>query len=101
MGIGVIPARDPRIFSLTGPKARVLMVVSAEVAAPAAAVGGKGDGGGRKRGYSVNLAILLGVAMFGVLSPAGDAFANCQWFKVCGFPPLRELRFRVPLQSQT
>lgn len=53
---------------------------------PHAPSGGKGGGGVRKHGYSVNLAILLGVAMSGVLLPAGDAF-GCKWFKVCGYTP--------------
>ena len=39
-----------------------------------------------KHGYAVNLAILFGVAMSGVLLPAGDAF-GCKWFKVCGYTP--------------
>ncbi len=36
---------------------------------------------------SARSSALLAVAIFGGLLPAGQASANCRWFKVCGFPP--------------
>ncbi len=36
---------------------------------------------------SARSAVLLAVAISGVLLPAGQANANCKWFKVCGFTP--------------
>ncbi|MCZ6735208.1 MAG: hypothetical protein O7C65_05400, partial [Planctomycetota bacterium] len=36
---------------------------------------------------SARSAVLLAVAISGGLLAAGQASANCKWFKVCGFPP--------------